>query len=347
MDKVKVMLITGAATYWGARLAARLLAEPGWRVLGIDSHQPDELPAGLDFIQADVRNSLLAELCRSEQVDVVCHLAFVETAQLSESLFDLNVMGTMKLLGACAEAGVGKVVLKSSTAVYGAHPNNPAFLTENHPLRGSRQRGDINYLVEIEAFCNGFRRQSPHVGLAILRFANILGETADTPLTRLLRGPVAPLLLGFDPLMQLIHEDDVVEALAHAIFNDTVGVFNVAADGVMPLTRLLALTSAIPLPLAHPLAYRGAALLRASRANPDPYLPFEPDYLRYRWVADTRQMKEALAFYPRQTAEAAVHAFGLHKRAQRYGAQDALSLDEARLRETLARRRQAKEMAGR
>lgn len=344
MDGKKVVLVTGVAGYWGGRVAALLLAEPGWHVLGIDPHIPDEMPAEIDFIQADVRNPLLAELCRTEQVEAVCHLDFVETARMSEAIFDVNVMGTMKLLGACAEAGVGKVVLKSSTAVYGAHPTNPAFLTENHPLRGSRKVGDVNYLVEIEAFCNGFRRQAPNVALTILRFASVLGPTADTPLTRLLRGPVAPVLLGFDPLVQLIHEDDVVEALAHAVLNDIPGVFNVAAEGLMPLTRLLALTGVVPLPLAHPLAYRGADLLRAGRVNPDPYLPFDPDYLRYRWVADTRQMGETLGFYPQQTAVDTAQAFGRHKRMERYAGKDDLALDEERLRETLAQRQQARKV---
>ena len=141
MTEKQVVLVTGVAGYWGARVAARLAAEGSYHVIGVDREPPEVKIEELDFIPADIRNPLLASLLDSEGVDTVCHLAFVEATRPSEAAFDYNVRGTTKVLDACAGAGVRKVVLKSSMAVYGARPSNSTFLAENHALRGSKQQG--------------------------------------------------------------------------------------------------------------------------------------------------------------------------------------------------------------
>lgn len=342
----RVILITGVAGYWGRRLAERLLAKHNYHVIGIDAAPPEERPSGLDFVGADVRNPLLVDLLRAEKVDTICHLAFRARRQRSEQVFDHNVMGAMKVFGAGTEADVRQIVHRSSTAVYGATPQNPAFLTESHSLHGSRRYGYVRDMVEIEEFCDGFRQQAPGVTLTTLRFANIIGPTAPTPLNEMLGGRAMPMLLGFDPLMQMVHEDDVIAAIAHAIEAGEAadGIFNVGAEGLMPLTRLAALTGAIPAPLLHPVPYWGYDVLRNTPLNPARYLPLDADYLRYRWVADTQKMTETLGFHPHYTAEEAVREFAGHKRTAQYGDGEAsLAFDEERLRDTLERRRRQRE----
>jgi UDP-glucose 4-epimerase len=346
MSRGKVILVTGVAGYWGAQLAGELLGrrnyEGGadWHIIGLDTNIPDPEIQGLDFIQADIRNSLLVDLLQEEQVDTLCHLAFVDSVRPVESAFDANVIGTMKVLGACAQAGVRKVVLKSSTAVYGAHPDNPAFITEEHPLQGSRKYGYTRDLVEVEAFYNGFRRQVPEMVLALLRFANIVGITADTPMTRFLSEPLSPVLMGFDPMMQIIHERDVVDALVHAVVNDAHGAFNIAAEGVLPLSKLMAIAGKIQLPVVHPLAYCGVGVLDRIGFRSGRFLPIELDYLRYPWVGDLSKMREEFGFAPRYTAEEALREFAGQQRMQRFMPESAaLAYDEQRLRDTLERRR--------
>jgi UDP-glucose 4-epimerase len=344
MADKQIVLVTGVANYWGARVAAGLAVEPRYHVIGLDVERPTDEIRGLDFVQADIRNPLLPELLVSEGVDTVCHMAFVETNRPSEVAFGLNVTGTAKLLGACAEAGVRKVVIKSSTAVYGARPSNSAFLAEDHALRGSRRTGTIRDLVEIEKFCSGFRHQEPGVLLTILRFAGIVGPTVDTPMTRFLRELAAPTLLGFDPLMQLVHEDDVLAALIHAVANDVAGVFNVAAEDVLTLNRIRGLAGKLPVSVLHPLAYWGTRLLGRAGLQVDRYVPMELDYLRYPWVADLGRMRQELDFAPRYTAEESVREFAQGHRA-RYYEPDSISVtrDEERLRATIEQRRQARE----
>ena len=347
MTEQRVVLVTGVAGYWGARLAACLLAEPGdgdgIRIIGLDREPPAEQIQGLDFIQADIRNPALTDLLHSEGVDTVCHLAFVETVQPSQAAFELNVIGTTKLLNACAAAGVRRVVLRSSTAVYGARPGNPAFLAEDHALRGSTHCGTIRDLVEIEKFCASQRHQAPQLMATVLRFASIVGPTADTPMTRFLQDPWALSLLGFDPTMQIIHEGDVVEALVHAVRNDAPGVFNVAATDALPINKIRGLAGKPPVALFHPFAYWGKKRLDRAGQVGERYLPIEPDYLRYRWVADLRRMHEVLGFEPRHSAEETVREFAAWRHADRTMAKLAvMARDEEQLRLVVEQRRQAR-----
>ena len=349
MTDKEVILVTGVADYWGLEVARSLIdktdpqGDAAYRVIGLDVNPLQETIQGLDFIQADIRNSLMTELLRTEGVQTVCHLVFVERINHSEASFDVNVMGTMKLLGACAEAGVRKVVMKSSTAVYGALPENPAFITEDHPLQGSRSYGYTRHLVEIEAFCNGFRRQVPEMILTILRFASIVGLNAETPMTRFLKQSLSPVLLGFDPLMQVIHEKDVVAALVQAVEYDKPGVYNVAAEGVLPLSRLMALAAKIPVPVFHLVAYWGVDLFSSAGLSAKKIVPIELDYLRYPWIADLERMHNELGFTPQYSAEEALREFAGEQRMRRYMPEKPnLAYDEERLRDTLERRRRAK-----
>ena len=345
MAQPKTVLVTGAGGYWGGHVAARLATLPDMHVIGVDTTAPKEAVKGLDFIQADVRNPLLAELLREERVDAVCHLAFVESDRRSEAAFDLNLLGTMKVFGACAEAGVRKIILRSSTAVYGARPDNSAFLGEERALAANSHTGTVRDMVEIEAFCNGFRGQYPEITLAVLRFPSIIGPKADTPMTRFLRSQWTPTLLGFDPLMQVIHEDDVVEAVCHAVNRDASSVFNVAAEGVLPLSKLMALAGKVVAPpIFHLTAYWGNPLASGLGLPVKRIWPIELDYLRYPWVADLARMRQVLEFAPHYTAAEALREFAGRHRLEPYATDGAgLTYDEERLRDTIERRRRVRQ----
>ena len=342
MPNKRVVLVTGVAGYWGGAVAARLVTEPGLHVIGLDSEPPRDEIKGLDFIQADLRNPLLGDMLQQETVDTVCHLAFVESIRPSEQAFDVNVMGGMQMLAACGAAGVRQVVLRSSTLVYGAVAGNSAFLREDHPLHGNRGYGYVRDLVEMEAFCNGFRAQHPDVHLTLLRLAHVVGPKCDTPMTRFLREEEAVALVGFDPMMQVIHEADAVGALVHAVLHDVPGVYNVAASGVLPLWRLMGLAGKVAAPVLHPLAYLSVSLFGPR------FAPIDLDYLRYPCVADLRLMKSKLDFEPQYTADEALSEFAAQQRLRSYLPESAVRAhDEDRLRDTLERRKRAREQAER
>ncbi len=343
MNGRKVVLVTGVAGYWGAQVAERLLLHPDYHVIGLDGVRPEEEIEGLDFIRADVRTPLIPDLLKTESVDTVCHLTFLERAQTSAA-YDIHVTGTIRMLEAAAETGVRKVILRSSTAVYGALPGNSAFLKEEQPPASGRSAGYTRQLVEIEAFCKGFRHHSPQVNLTILRFANIIGPVVNTPVTRFLRGAYAPVLLGFDPMMQVIHEKDVLNALVYAIEQDVPGVYNVAAEGVLPLTKIMALTKTFPIPVLHWIASRSIRRLRRRGFPVNQYMPFELDRLRYACVGDTTRMREEMGFAPGYRAEEALREFALRVQTQRTEPEAvSLAQDEEILRDTLERRQRRRD----
>jgi UDP-glucose 4-epimerase len=333
MTEQRIVLVDGVAGYWGGRVAEQLLTYPDLHVLGLDTQSPKQ-GSGIDFIQADLRNRLLVELLQEEKVHTYVHLAFMESDRPSETAFDFNVMGTMKVLSACAEAGVQRVILKSSTLVYGAQPGNSAFLHEDHPLNAKRNFGTLRDLLEMENFAATFRGQSPQVKLTLLRFAHILGPTVDSPLARFLRDDTAPMLLGFDPVVQVIHEDDVVGALVHATIYDVPGIYNIAASGAMPLSKLAGLANKFPLPVLHPIAYLGESLFGPQ------FTSIDFDYFRYSCVSDLRRMREGLEFKPTHPAEDTVREFAAaRKQKAATSAMTPQEAEEERLRTVIELRK--------
>ncbi len=341
MTDERVILVTGVAGFWGNRAAAKLMEQDNVHVIGIDSEPPQTNLEGLDFVQADVRNPLLIELLQEENVETVLHLQFRETLTPSEATFEQNVMGTAKLLGACSEAGVKHVVLKSSTMVYGARPDNPMYLREDHPLNAPKKYGYLRDWIEAEKYAESFRDQNPDATLTILRFGNIAGPKADTPLTRFLRAEEAVTLLGFDPMMQVIHEHDVIAALVHAVNGTYPGTYNVAPEKGMPLWKILGLARKVPLPVLHPLAYWSVSLGGPRLA------PLPLDYLRYPCMGDMQKMRDELQFTPQYTPEETVRELASQQRLRKlFGKKSADALDEDRLRDTIQRRKRARTRAG-
>lgn len=341
MADERVIVVTGVASYWGNRLASRLLELDDVHVIGVDDETPQDNVDGLDFIQADLRNPLLVELLQEEQVDTVIHLKFRETITPSESIFEQNVMGTAKLLGACGEAGVKRVVLKSSMMVYGARPDNPMFMREDHPLNGTKKYGYLRDWIEIEKYADSYREQNPETVVTLLRFGNIVGPRADTPMTRFLREEEAVTLLGFDPMMQVIHEDDVVSALVHASSGDYSGVFNVAPEKGMPLWKTLGLATKLPIPVLHPLAYWSVSL-GGPRLAPMPL-----DHVRFPCMGDMTKMRDVLQFTPHYTPEETVREFSAQQRVRKLlGKKSRETFEQDRLRDTIQRRKRLREREG-
>ena len=146
----------------------------------------------------------------------------------------------MNILAACsgADSPVRKVVFKSSAHYYGCEQDDPAFFDEGmgrpHPPRTPIERD----IVEAEASLNEFAEKNPDVAVSILRFANVLGPDVRTSHIGLFSLPAVPMILGFDPRYQFVHEDDVVHALEHAVKSEVPGVYNVAGDGVLALSEV-------------------------------------------------------------------------------------------------------------
>jgi UDP-glucose 4-epimerase len=317
---MRTVVITGVSGAWGTRVAQQLLAMPNLRVLGVDSRPPVSPLDGLDFVKADIRNPLLVELLRAEQVDTLLHLAWRQRQWRREEDFESNVLGSIHLFGACVDAGVRHVVWPSTTAVYGAQPENPLYMPEETPLAARAPYAYVQDALEVERFVATFAAEYPDTSFAVLRLANVVGVDMDSPLTRLLRQPIWPDLLGFDPLLQVIDASDAVAALVHATLQPARGPVNVAAPGVVSLCQLAGRLGRPTLPILHWFVAWGWPVLHSLPGGRDllSWFPLAPDYLRFPWLADLTRMRRDLAFEPQWNASQAVQRFVEGLRMQRY-----------------------------
>jgi UDP-glucose 4-epimerase len=224
-----------------------------------------------------------------------------------------NVIGTMNILAACSGPGspVRKFVFKSSAHYYGAHRDDPAFFAEEmsrpHPPGTSLERD----LVEADDAVREFAAKSPDIEVTVLRCANVLGPDVDTAFTRMFSLPAVPMVLGFDPRIQFVHEDDVVHALEHATVHSAPGVFNLAADGVLALSECVGLLGKLSLPILPPW---GAGLVAAPLRRVGLKLPDEMwGLLRFGRGLDNRAYK-ATGFDYGYTTRETVMRFGEHLR---------------------------------
>ncbi|MBW1988785.1 MAG: NAD-dependent epimerase/dehydratase family protein [Deltaproteobacteria bacterium] len=318
--KTRSVLVTGASHPWGAKLMPLLEADPGFDpIIGIDFKKPDKPFKRAEFFQVDLHNPLIAELLQVARVDTVCHLLFLDSYAGNEEYFDQNVMGTMDLLAACAASETKKVIIKSDTKVYGADHLHPNYITEDAEIKGMHQHRYIQDRVELERMVERFIRQNKTPQMTILRFANILGRTIDTPIMRYLDSNIVPTVVGYDPLFQFTHEEDVIAALFHTLKTGATGIFNIAGDGVIPLSQVLRIGGKHPLPVSSTLLKLTSALWRkAGRKGVLSSVPIEAGYLKYNCLGDTRKMKEVLGFYPRYSSKDAVVDFFAHLRIRRY-----------------------------
>ena len=306
--------ITGAFGFLGRALIERLEARPEVeRILALDLKPPPGTLHKTSFVQIDLTrpraDERMADALRESEAEILVHLALLYNPIHNASYaHEVEAIGTLQVLGAATAAELSAVSVVSNTALYGAAPDNPNFLTEDRPLRAGRQGRFLADKLEIERQFQSYREQRPSVRVAILRMAPILGPTVRNPATRLLSRPLVPVLLGCDPLMQFLHEDDAIRALELATLQRADGVYNIAPPGSLPLSSILKLLGRTPLPLPPPLARAGMAALWSLLGIGTP--PSWLDYLRYVWVADGSLAERELGLNYGFSTRETVAAFG-------------------------------------
>ncbi|MFJ7158314.1 NAD-dependent epimerase/dehydratase family protein [Streptomyces sp. NPDC101118] len=306
----KVVLVTGAARQLGSRFVRRIQRDPDVeRVIAVDTEEPDRRLGSAVFLQADIRQPSIARILAEHAVDTVVHLAVTGSPPLGgggrTSVKEANVIGTMQLLGACQKSPtVRRLVVKSTTSVYGAAPRDPAVFTETTQPKALPGGGFAKDAVEVEGYVRGFARRRPDVAVCVLRFANILGPRADSALAEFFSMPVMPTVLGYDPRLQFVHEDDVVDVLELASGEPrrgtlNSGTFNIAGDGVLLLSQCSRRLGRPTVPLLLPaVTWVGQALRTVGFAD------FSPEQIRlltHGRVVQTTQMREVLGFEPSYT----------------------------------------------
>jgi UDP-glucose 4-epimerase len=310
------ILVTGLSTYWGGRLAQALEGfEQVEAIIGVDSREPNRELERTEFVKVSNQHSLIQRIVRAAEIDTVIDTRLIvnSIAASPRAAHENNVIGTMNILAACtgSDSPVRKVVFKSSTHYYGAEQDDPAFFTEEMRRPHAPPTLLERDIVEAEAAVEDFARKNSDVCVTVLRCANVLGPDVDTAFTRMFALPLVPMVFGFDPRLQFVHEDDVVHALEHAAFHPAPGVYNVAGDGVLALSEATSLLGKLPLPVLPPF---GAGTLAAPLRRLGFRIPDEIfNQLRFGRGVDNRLLK-ATGFDYGYTSRESVIKLGEHLR---------------------------------
>ncbi len=292
MEKV---LITGIAGGQGRLLARRLLEN--YEVCGVDTVSWEGAPRGVRVQQVDLRKKKFEDVIRTELPTAIVHMGFVRHFRTDEKTrHDVNVRGTKQLLDHCVNHGVQKLVVLSSSYVYGAFPENPYFMDEDSPLSASRSYPEIRDLVEVDTLASAFLWRYPHIRTCVLRPVNVLGYYVHSMIAQYLRQRRIPTVMGFDPMMQFLHEEDLSEAIALSLEHGLQGVFNVVGPGEVPLHTAIRETGgtawSVPEPILRPM------FDRLFRLGLIPYPPGALDYLKFPITLSGSRFVEATNFHP-------------------------------------------------
>ncbi|MGG5259159.1 NAD-dependent epimerase/dehydratase family protein [Phycicoccus avicenniae] len=308
----RVVLVTGVSRYLGGLLARRIAAEPGVEhVVGVDVIPPPQDIGGVEFVRADIRNPMIGRVIEGAGVDTVVHMNVIATPTFVGGRTpqkEINVIGTMQLLAACQKAStVRRLVVKSSAAVYGSTPRDPALFTEDMGARRSPSGGFGKDSIEVEGYVRGFARRRPDTEILMLRLANVIGPRIRTSVTDYFSMPVVPVPLGYDARLQFVHEDDAIDALLLAGTGSTTGVVNVAGDGVVSVLQAAALARrpVVPVPLGS-AGFVGGVAKRLGLAD---FSPDQMSFLAFGRGLDTTRMRSGLGFEPRYTTRQAFESF--------------------------------------
>ena len=307
-----VVLVTGVSRYLGGLLARRLTADPSVdRVVGVDVIPPAQEVGDVEFVRADIRNPMIGRVIESSGVDTVVHMNVIATPTFVGGRTpqkEINVIGTMQLLAACQKSStVRRLVVKSSAAVYGSTPRDPAMFTEDMSAKRTPSGGFGKDSIEVEGYVRGYARRRPDTEILTLRFANIIGPKIRTSITDYFNLPVIPAPLGFDARMQFVHEDDAIESLVLATTGDATGVVNIAGAGVVTVLQAASIAGRpvvwLPLPAA---GFVGGLARRMGLAD---FSPDQMSFLAFGRGLDTTRMHSVLGFEPAFTSRGAFEDF--------------------------------------
>jgi UDP-glucose 4-epimerase len=300
---MKRILITGISGYLGSRLTECLAGRDDVSlIVGVDVAPMKKEYRNAVFHKTDIRSPEIADIMNDNQIDTVLHLAFVVKPVHNKKLMhDIDVNGTRNVLEAALSSGVKHVVAVSSTLAYGAHRDNPPVLTEDHPLRGNVSYPYGRNKAVVDVLMQEFARSHPEMTITILRPCTVFGPSVDNYVSRMLFMPVVVSIYGYDPEVQLVHEDDFVSACLLAMDKKIPGAFNIAGDGTLCASAIAAMigTTLIPLPkwFIYPLLELLWRLRMPGIEVNSGYL----DYIRYPFVASTLRAARDLAFKPKHT----------------------------------------------
>jgi UDP-glucose 4-epimerase len=297
------VVVTGICGRLGRDLSRVLHRER--KVIGIDRRAFIDPPGDVEHHQMDIRSSRAREIFR-HGVSAVVHLGVMhDPHESSIEHHDFNVVGLQKVLEYVDTYKIPKLVLLSSANVYGPRPDNPQLIREDAPLLGAGPFSDIRDLVELDMLVSAFFWRAPSTETVILRPAHILGTVRNAP-SNYLRLDVVPTLLGFDPMMQVVHQRDVLQAIERALAPGVRGIFNIGGPEPLALSKAIQILGRRGMAVPHSLAK--AAVKNLFRFRLTSFPAPELDFIRYVCMVDDTKARAELRYAPEHGLEATLRA---------------------------------------
>ncbi|MCB2227016.1 MAG: SDR family oxidoreductase [Desulfarculaceae bacterium] len=300
------VLITGAGGYLGRQVVEMLAAKPGSleKIVAMDLRPEPEatrLP-GVTYLEADVRDDGLVKAIADQKPEVVVHLAALVTPGKKSDRqleYEVDVLGTERVLMGCLKAGTQKIIYSSSGAAYGYHADNPEWLHEDDALRGNEEFAYSDHKRQVEEMLARWRQDHPELEQLIVRPGVILGARAANQITALFDKPFILGVAGSTTPFVMIWDQDVAGVIKAGVFSRAIGAYNLAGDGTLSM-RDIARRLGKPYVALPPWLLKGALWL-LKRLGLTQYGPEQLGFLQYRPVLANDRLKEVMGYIPAKT----------------------------------------------
>lgn len=301
------VLITGICGALGRMAAVKLHRRA--QVIGVDHRGFADRPRDVEHHRLDLRRKSALALLKKKRPTTIIHLGVIRNPSKHKgngSAYEINVEAMTRLIELSAAAGVKKFVFLSTSNLYGPNAKSGSFLTEDAPLHGADRSPEIRDLVALDMMTQSLFWKHPQIETVILRPVHIVGPTLRNAPSRFLRMDPMPTLMGFDPMLQLVHADDVIAAMLLALKPGMRGIYNIVGPGQLPLSRVVTARGKGSTPYPEPLLRMAAE--RSFRYGLSTYPPGELDHLKFSCLVDGTRAETELGYRPARTLEETVLA---------------------------------------
>ena len=306
------VLVTGGSGFLGSSVVPGLVADPGVAlVVSGDIRDPRERVDGVTYVPLDVTDAAaVSDTVASYAVDTIVHLASIVNpppGMTDDVAYRVDVDGSRHVVEAALAHGVRRLVVSSSGAAYGYHADNPAWITEDQPVRGNDAFAYSRHKRLVEEMLAEARRDHPELEQTVLRIGTILGERVDNQITDLFRKKRLLKIAGAESPFVFVWDTDLTAIVVRAVTTEVTGIFNVAGDGALTIDEIAARLGRGTLPV--PEVVLRAALAVAKPLRLTQYGPEQTKFLQYRPVLDNTRLKTVFGYDPAYTSAEAFDAW--------------------------------------
>ncbi len=298
-------MITGISSALGKLLTKKLMHTE--RVVGIARKPFHGKPKGIKVYYTDLWKRKCEDLFRTQGIKAVVHLGLIKNPRIDvRKRHRDNVSGIHALFDYAVKYRTSKVIIMSSAHVYGPQSDNPVFIRESASLNASRALPEMRDFIEVDMYSQSIFWKNPEINTVILRPVNVLGPTVRNAAANYLRKKTVPVLLGFDPMIQCIHEEDLVDAVIKVLKTDVKGIFNLTGPGELPLSAILKELDSARIPIPPYVAKGIFGFMWSTGLSSFPQQ--EIDFLKYHCIVDGSLAQKVLKLKPQYTLKETIQS---------------------------------------